>query len=131
MVSKKKKKKKNTPSPLGKRSMFQRGLGLFIRFEISKDSIRCNDENFMRWGECFFTRFFKFLCLGEAGWPENRFETEFGIASKDSKQCKNTSRKPWLISSKIDLLQTRSGVVRQHTIPGQCAPPPPQTGIEI
>ena len=54
MVSKKKKKKKHTPSPLGKRTMFQRGLGLFIRFEISKDSIRCNDENFMRWGECFF-----------------------------------------------------------------------------
>ena len=77
---KKKKKKKHTPSPLGKRTMFQRGLGLFIRFEISKDSIRCNDENFMRWGECFFTRFFKFLCLGEAGWPENRFDMEFGIA---------------------------------------------------
>ena len=80
MVSKKKKKKKHTPSPLGKRTMFQRGLGLFIRFEISKDSIRCNDENFMRWGECFFTRFFKFLCLGEAGWPENRFDMEFDIA---------------------------------------------------
>ena len=70
-TKKKKKKKKKKRTSQGKRTMFQRGLGLFIRIEISKDGIICNDENFMRWGDCFFTRFFKFLCLGKAGWPVN------------------------------------------------------------
>ena len=76
-MKKKKTTKKKKRTCQGKRTMYQRGLGLFIRIEISKDRISCNDENFMRWGECFFTRFFKFLCFGERGWPENKLEMNF------------------------------------------------------
>lgn len=76
-TTKAKKKKKKKRASQGQRTMYQRGLGLFIRIEISNEGITCNDENFMRWGECFFTRFFKFLCLGEAGWPDNPSEMNY------------------------------------------------------
>ena len=49
----------------GKRTIFQRAQGQFIRVVVKSDgSMECNEENFRRWGSCFHSRLFGLLCLG-------------------------------------------------------------------
>lgn len=78
----------------GKRTIFQRAQGQFIRVVVRSDgSMECNEENFRRWGSCFHSRLFGLLCLGpEKGLPIKLENLAMGKLSEGTDKIVNNIR---------------------------------------
>lgn len=62
---------------LGRRKLYQRGLGLFNKLVVNEHGVTCSCENFRRFGMCEDSELLGFVCLGERGQPTQETAIDF------------------------------------------------------